>query len=135
MQKYLSQAYHNEDFHTCICDNFSEKFYDWKITALFYIAIHYLKSLAAMKGIDIGQTHFEIEGNVNPDRNKASMRISKGAWRQYKSLLQYSKTARYEGIVSDFEIFEELMKNDYQFALQNLNNFKKYIEKQGIIIK
>jgi len=135
MEKYLSQASHNEDFHKCICENFSDKFYDWKITTLFYIAIHYLKALATKKGIDIGQTHHEIEHNVNPDKHNAKMRIRKGAWREYKSLLNYSRTSRYDGITSDFETFELLMENDYQFALKNLANFKKYIESQGIDIK
>ena len=132
MNRFLSQASHNEEFHECICENFSDKFYDWKITTLFYIAIHYLKALASKKGIDIGQTHYEIEQNVNPLKHNASMRIKKGAWMQYKSLLNYSKTSRYEGVVSDFETFENIMKNDYEMALINLEKFKKYIEKQGL---
>ena len=132
MGKFLNQASHNEDFHKCICENFEDKFFDWKITTLFYIAIHYLKELAEQRGIDIGQTHHEIEKNVNPIRNNASMRITKGAWNQYKSLLRYSRTSRYDGIASDFSTFEGLMENDYQFALKNLENFKKYVEKQGV---
>lgn len=79
MDRFLNQALHNEEFHKCICENFSDKFYDWKIATLFYTAIHYLKALALKKGIDIGQTHHEIELNVNPDRNNSSMRITKNA--------------------------------------------------------
>ncbi|WP_028892696.1 HEPN domain-containing protein [Tenacibaculum sp. 47A_GOM-205m] len=135
MDKFLNQASHNEKFHQCICENFSDKFYDWKITTLFYIAIHYLKALAAKRGIDIGQTHHEIEQNVNPKKNNASMRIKQGAWMEYKSLLNYSRTSRYDGIVSDFETFEIIMENDYKMAVKNLDNFKKYIQKQGIEVK
>lgn len=135
MDKFLNQASHNEKFHQCICQNFTDKFYDWKITTLFYIAIHYLKALAEKRGIDIGQTHHEIEQNVNPKKNNASMRIRQGAWMEYKSLLNYSRTSRYDGIVSDFETFEVIMENDYKMALKNLDNFKKYIEKQGIKTK
>lgn len=134
MEKYLDQASHNEDFHQCICDNFSDKFYDWRITTLFYIAIHYLKALASKKGINIGQTHHEIEQNVNPKKNNAAMRIKQGAWMEYKSLLNYSRTSRYDGITPDFETFEAIMKNDYIMAQENLKNFKKYIEKQGVEI-
>ncbi|MCC5916437.1 MAG: HEPN domain-containing protein [Cryomorphaceae bacterium] len=118
-----------------MCDNFSEKFYDWKITTLFYIAIHYLKALAAKRGIDIGQTHFEIEQNVNPRKDNASMRIKQGAWMEYKSLLNYSRSSRYDGIDSDIETFEKIMKIDYQMALKNLENFKKYLKGQDIKIK
>lgn len=134
MNKHLNQATHNEEFHECICKNFSHRFYDWKITSLFYIAIHYLKALANQKGIDIGQTHYEIEQNVNPRKHNAAMKIKRGAWMEYKSLLNYSKNSRYDGIVSDFETFEKIMKNDYKMALNNLDNFKKYIKKQGVEI-
>lgn len=130
VEKHLKQAKHNEDFHQCVCDSFPENFHDWKITTLFYIAIHYLKALAAKRAIDIGQTHFEIEQNINPLKNNASMRISRGAWMEYKSLLQYSKNSRYEGIATDHVTFEAIMANDYQFAQKNLGNFKKYIDKQ-----
>jgi uncharacterized protein (UPF0332 family) len=135
MDRFLNQALHNEEFHKCICENFSDKFYDWKIATLFYTAIHYLKALALKKGINIGQTHHEIELNVNPDRNNSSKRITKNAWREYKSLLQYSKTSRYNGIDTDFETFEMLMKSDYQYCLQHLDNFKKYVKSQGLEIE
>ena len=135
MDRFLNQATHNEEFHSCLCENFTEKFYDWRITSLFYTAIHYLKALALKRGIDIGQTHHEIELNVNPDRNNCKMRIKKGAWSDYKSLLQYSRTSRYDGIDTDFETFEELMKCDYEFCLTHLNSFKKYIQSQGITIE
>ncbi|RYM32099.1 hypothetical protein ERX46_15565 [Brumimicrobium glaciale] len=79
MDRYLNQANHNEEFHNCICENSPDKFYDWKITSLFYTAIHYLKALALKRDINIGQTHHEIELNINPDRNNSSMRITKGA--------------------------------------------------------
>ncbi len=94
MDRFLRQAKHNEEFHQCICDNSIDRFNDWKITSLFYTAIHYLKALALKKSINIGQTHQEIEQNVNPDRNNAVMRISKNAWYDYKKLLQYSKNSR-----------------------------------------
>ncbi len=63
------------------------------------------------------------------------MRIRKSAWSNYKCLLQYSRTSRYDGIDTDFETFEELMKCDYEFCLTHLNNFKKYIHSQGIAIE
>lgn len=53
MDRFLNQATHNEEFHSCLCENFTEKFYDWRITSLFYTAIHYLKALALKRVIDI----------------------------------------------------------------------------------
>lgn len=135
MSKFLKQASRNEEFHESLCESYSEKYFDWKITSLFYIAIHYLKALANKRGIDIGQTHFEIESNVNPDRPHSSMKIKKGAWMDYKSLLQYSRTSRYDGINTDSETFEEIMKIDYENCLIHLNNFKKYCNSQGLEIE
>jgi hypothetical protein len=133
MQKHIDQALHNENFHKCIEDHFIDQFNDWKITALFYCAVHYLQSLAAKRRISIGETHHDIESNVNPDRNSASMRISRNAWREYKNLYRYSCTARYNGI-TDHSTFETLKKVDHGFCLQHLDKFKKYIKGQGVPI-
>ena len=133
MHQHLEQANHNKNFHDCIETQFAGQFYDWKITVLFYVAIHYLKALADSKGVDIGETHFDIEHNVNPDRHHAKMRIKKGAWREYKNLFNYSRTARYEGI-TDIATFEQLKQVDHSYCLTHLDNFKKYIQGQGISI-
>lgn len=131
MQKYIEQARHNEEFYKCIDSNFAEKFYDWKITVLFYTAIHCLKALAISRGINIGDTHKEIESNVNPTKSNAKMRITTGAWREYRSLYEYSRTARYNGII-DLDTFEEIKKIDHDFCLTHLSNFKKYVSSQGV---
>lgn len=46
MQAHLEQAVHNEHFHACIQQEFSDKFFDWKTTVLFYVALHWLHALA-----------------------------------------------------------------------------------------
>ncbi len=133
MQQFLDQASHNQDFHDSIVQNFNDRFYDWKITALFYIAVHMLKALAAMRGIDIGSSHQEIEKSVNPDRSGACMRIQRTAWRNYSTLYHYSRTARYEGL-TDMNTFESLMQTDHYCCLTHLADFKKYIIGQGVPI-
>lgn len=133
MQQHLDQATHNQNFHDCIDTQFNGHFYDWKITVLFYVGIHYLKALASSRGIDIGETHFDIEQNVNPERNNARMRITKSAWREYKNLFTYSRTARYEGI-SDIDTFQQLKQIDHSYCLSHLSNFKKYVQSQGVSV-
>jgi uncharacterized protein (UPF0332 family) len=134
MSRFLKQASHNEDFHKCICENFEHKFYDWKITIIFYTAIHYLKALADKKGINIGQTHYEIENNINPKKYKPTMGLSKGGYNEYNTLLQYSRTSRYEGIETDQETYELIKKQDYDNSLKHLDNFKKYLISKGLEI-
>ena len=130
--KHIKQARHNKEFHDCIEDKFPNQFYDWKITILFYTALHYLKALAENRGINIGNTHYDIENSVNPERNGRTMTISKNAWLEYKALFRYSQTARYEGI-TDFETYNELKKIDYKECVKHLGKFKKYIEGKGVI--
>jgi hypothetical protein len=134
MQQYIDQAEHNLEFHNCIHGQFNDRFFDWKITALFYTAIHYLKALADQRRINIGQTHQDIERNVNPERPNPIMPITKNAWRAYKALYRYSHTARYEG-VTDIKTFNTLKEIDYGFAKQNLVFFAKYIKGQGVTIE
>lgn len=133
MQQHIDQASHNQKFHDSIDTQFGGQFYDWKITVLFYVAIHYLKALASQRGIDIGETHYEIEQSVNPDRYSAKMRLSRNAWREYKNLFNYSRTARYEGI-TDFATYEKLKQIDHSYCVQHLDNFKNYLRSQGLPI-
>lgn len=133
MQHFIDQAIHNERFHECVHSNFSESFFDWKITILFYTAIHYLKALAADRNIDIGSTHTDIEYNCNPDRTGRKMPITRNAWREYKNLYRYSHTSRYEGI-TDIATFEKLKEIDYSYCKIHLDTFKKYIKGQGLPI-
>lgn len=133
MQHFIDQAIHNERFHECVHSNFSERFFDWKVTILFYTALHYLKALAANRNIHIGNTHTDIEYNCNPDRTGRRMSITRTAWREYKNLYRYSHTSRYEGI-TDIETFEKLKEIDYGYCKIHLEAFKKYIKGQGLPI-
>jgi hypothetical protein len=134
MQHFIDQAIHNERFHECVHSNFSDSFFDWEITILFYTAIHYLKALAANRNIDIGNTHTDIEYNCNPDRRGLKMPITRRAWNEYKSLYRYSHTSRYEGI-TDIETFDKLKEIDYGYCKIHLEAFKKYIKGQGLPIR
>ena len=60
MQKHLGQAKHNQELLSEMEIKFPQRFFDWKITISFYIAIHYLQALADSKNIEIGQTHNAI---------------------------------------------------------------------------
>ena len=60
MNAFAVHAHHNKNFHDAICRLQPDVYYDWKITSLFYVAIHYLKSLAQHRNKSIGNFHFEI---------------------------------------------------------------------------
>lgn len=65
--------------------------------------------------MEIRNKGLDIEENVNPDRPNATMTITKGVWRVYKNLFNYSRIARYEGI-TDMGTFKKLKEEWRNFA-------------------
>lgn len=130
---HTSQAKHNEELYKHIQSEFPTEFGDWKVTILFYIAIHYLKALAEHRGKDIGRTHYDIENNVNPSRPNSKMKIKRNAWSSYKSLFRYSQSARYDGFTS-IENFNRIQNYNHLHCIDALEHFRKYVEGQGVIL-
>ena len=129
MSAFLNQALHNEDFHQCICDKFPDGFFDWKVTVVFYTAIHYLKVLAGQKGISIGESHGDIRSNVKPPRpggKPPAVPLTENAYSWYDLMYEASRGSRYPGF-TDPETFQEIMKAEHIICLEALEKFKKYI--------
>jgi hypothetical protein len=126
MQEFINQAKHNHVLHDSICEKYKETYYDWKITCLFYVAIHYLKALAKKRKKDIGSSHMEINNNIRTGTHNPSMAIQDTARQNYMNLFHYSQTARYEGF-KDLKTFNILKKKDYEHSLECFNQFKKFI--------
>lgn len=98
MNQFHVQAVQNKKFLDCIEAQF-ENFNDWKITVCFYIAIHLLKALAKERNKEIGQTHYEIESNLDPNRTRSPvMQMPPNIWKTYKKIFRYSISSRYQGI-------------------------------------
>ena len=92
MDKSINQAKHNIEFFRLLDKSFKDRYSDWKITVLFYIAIHFVKALATKKGINIGNNHSDIERNINPNASKPLMPITKTAYTNYNKLRRYSQS-------------------------------------------
>lgn len=131
MQRYLSQSQHNQNFHTSVCQHSPDQYFDWKITCLFYDAIHCLKALAEHKAVNIGITHTQIEANVSPKVGATTMPLPPDAWSSYKNLYRYSRTARYTGY-TPVAAFEVIKRMDHNHCLQLLNEFKSYVRSEGV---
>jgi len=127
MNGHIDKAEHNEFLHATLCENEPNNLFGWKIVALFYSALHYLKALGAKRSIDIGDTHFDIDGSCNPYRNDPIMPITKEAWAHYKHLLNYSKDSRYNVSI-------DLERKDHENCISEFNQFKRYIKSQDVPI-
>lgn len=131
MEHLLNQIKHNEEFHSEICDKYSDKFFDWKITCLFYCAYHGLQALACEWHINIGSNHKDILWNMNPRNNGRAMQVKENIFKAYDILFEYSRSARYNGF-TDFDTFQQLKKADYEDALKRWDYIKKYIIEKGV---
>lgn len=131
MERYIRQARHNLQLHNRLCNDYPEDFHDWKVTLLFYSALHWIRALAAQKSIDIGHSHFEIERSCNPLKG-GSMPISRKAWDEYDFLNKRSRTARYDGI-RDMLAFKELHFMNHRKSLPGLEYLRKYLQGRGLV--
>ena len=138
------QATHNERFHNSTCEHFPDDFYDWKITILFYVSIHYVKALANQLNINIGNDHFQIRNNIKPPdktERRPLMSFNTSAYKYYDYLYRTSQISRYNGFVdktgifSNNEEFQAIMKEDHQKAVESLEKLKLYIKGRGLKIE
>lgn len=136
MQQFIEQAKHNQLLHDTLHAAYPDQFNDWKITILFYVAIHYLKALAAKQKRSIGETHYDIKANIKPPRfagDSPTMPLTLSAFNIYQDLLKYSQTARYVG-VKNSAVFEQVRAVDHAACLRLLANFKLYLrDTRGLI--
>lgn len=134
MQQYLEQARHNQEFHDCIAANFEGQYYDWRTTVLFYIAIHCLKALASKNKVNLGNSHKDIEYNINSRNDDAVLPIKYNQFQHYMTLYQNSRTARYDGTTKDDKTQKILQLNNLNDSIKSLEIFKKYLSERGVTI-
>jgi len=126
MSEYLNKSRYNESFCNAITEKFPDHFYDQRIVALFYCAIHLLKHFCLEQyGEYVGDTHHAIILNADPKSKSKIVDLPSGMWEEYYALYNASKNARYEGF-EDQAIFEAAMKIEYQEARKALTRFKLY---------
>lgn len=132
MQEHINQAQHNEEFLKAIEDKFPDYFFDWKITVIFYIALHYLKAYNQFNNARIGSSHKELNFNANPANEKALNPLSTKAFNHYFDLFNSSYNSRYIGLL-DRKNTINLLKFNYWQAKTDLEELKKYFKSKGLI--
>lgn len=130
---FSKQAKHNTNFLNTICASEPTKYFDWKVTCIFYIAYHYLKALALHRRVDIGNRHKDILWNINPRNNKRTLQVPNNVFEHYNVLFEYSWTARYDGIYN-FDVFEKAKEADYNDAVPRLEHLRKYVLAKGVTL-
>lgn len=156
MQSHIDQALHNEVLLDELNKSHPKYFLDWKITIMFYIALHYLEALATKKKIDLGSSHESRNREIHPKHGKMS--LGRDAYTAYKRLYDYSQNARYlapsivastapsvtilafmslTSTVSTSSLLsarEEFWEGDYEESVKHLLYLKKYFKGLGLPI-
>jgi hypothetical protein len=136
MGVFADQVKHNESLLAHLDAEFPNKYFDWKVTLVFYCSIHLVKELGLISKKIIGESHFDILNNINPNPRVGftpTLSVSKTQYNFYNDIYQYSRVARYTGI-TDYTIFEAQRKADYNICKTNYAKMKQYYIQRGVVI-
>ena len=87
-QAHQRQIASNEAFYTDL-NTLGQKYFDWRITTLFYIIVHYADALCAANGIPHISDHRDRETKLQNFLNQNELTL-------YKALKNASENARYD---------------------------------------
>lgn len=124
---FRKQAVSNEKFLEIVEANNPSIFHDWKITIIFYCGLHYMKSYAMTKGIDL-ESHKDFNEKTNSQGTgvRPELLIDGKIRSNYINLRGLSYHARYDGFFSS-KIDSILIKGRLKDSKQYLSNLKSWI--------
>lgn len=117
---FCKQAVSNENFLEIVEANNPSNFHDWKITIVFYCGLHYMKSYAMTKGIDL-ESHSDFNAKTISQGTgvRPELIIDGNIRRDYINLRGLSYHARYDGFFSS--------KIDKKLKIGRLKDSKQYL--------
>ena len=131
MNEHLNQAEHNADFLEALDKQFPKLYFDWKITVVFYIAVHYLRAYEHFNGVKIKGRHVEMLYHSDPSKPDALNPLSKRAFDAYADLFNAAHKSRYQGFGSK-AFHMTLLEYDYKLCLKNLEIIRNYLHSKGL---
>ena len=133
MNEHLNQAAHNADFLAALSQQFPKLYFDWKITIVFYTALHYIRAFEHFNGVKIRGRHVDLLYHSNPANADALNPLSRRAFDAYSDLFNSAHKSRYQGFGSkDFHM--TLLECDFQLCLTNLDIIRHYLHSKGLNI-
>lgn len=131
MEHHITKAQNNERFLLFIEESIKDDFIDWKITVIFYAALHYIKAFLKKNKIIIGQSHSEIESAIKAG---GKFPLPPDIYDIYHDLYRTSREARYVAIyTTPFQ--DTLLQFKCNEAKEELNTLKEFIKTCGLKIK
>ena len=124
---HFNQIEHNKSLLEYLDQEFPDDFFDWKITILFYNAVHYWGALACFCNINVG-SHEERAESFDPNRN-ATYPAPGVSWKTYGKLKRIRRDCSYNGFLSKDAYMKQLGK-EYGICKSYLESLKKDIENE-----
>lgn len=134
MKEHIDRFKSNHEFLCGIEKNWPKDYNDWKITIIFYCALHLIKAYCKLNKKNIGFSHTQILENIDPSNTKALLPISVEAFNAYHDLYLLSKNSRYLGLYNDGT---QLVLLDYNLkqAKTDIEIIKVFLTKEGLKFK
>lgn len=113
--KYSNKYTHNKKFLGCICEDYPEDFYDWKVTTQFYTCLHKCYCILLSANTPVVEKHSQnIKNLANIDKD-----VAKKMFR----LFNLSRQSRYDGFLT-----EEAMLRINKMGFEEGSIILKFIE-------
>lgn len=95
MSVHLEQAKHNYQLYQSLKTSFPSDFGDWKLTVLYYTALHLVHALAEHWKTPLTGGHYDIRRSLNPDNPNRTLRVSPHFSKCFEALYKQCDIARY----------------------------------------
>ena len=130
-KEHIDKAKSNLSFLQAINSKAIPDYWDWQVTASFYVAVHVANAHLAKCAELHYRTHEDVKNAISPFNPMAICQISQEAYLAYAKLEGLSRRARYL-CHEDYDKSNQIahFTHDKHFAkgIKNLDKFLKYFE-------
>jgi hypothetical protein len=134
MENHLKQSAHNESLLDNLERLFPMEYNDWKVTLVFYAALHLIRAYAIQSNVTVGVSHKELQVAMkNQGASVPNLDVDSGCTNNYASLYSASRQARYDGF-SNPVIFEASNRRSLAFCKIKLQRIKDHLRDKGLPI-
>jgi len=83
----------------------------YKITVLFYTAVHLLRALMNERDIEVGDSHHALRNAINPNNPNSTTSVRPHCYSSYLTLYNASLEVRYSGFIHPEQRIKYLKKS------------------------
>ncbi|GAB2599629.1 hypothetical protein [Spirosoma areae] len=131
-QEHIAQANHNLDFLEQTNKSITT-FWDWQVTAAFYVGVHLINAHLAQKSGLSFRSHQQVDEALNPFNQLSVTRLSQADYLAYDKLQGLARRARYlcnEERSNKATTVHFTYDKHFARAMRNLDTLIGFVEKE-----